>query len=88
MSNQNMTPEEKAAFENAYWNTMAKSAALVEQEQSRLLFNAAFDNQIEKYASVDPDFAVQWQTELEKAAFNNAVEATLNQVGLTWNPAA
>jgi hypothetical protein len=82
------TPEEQAAFENAYWNTMAKAAGTVEAQQGRDLFNAAFDDRIAKYAAADPEFGAEWQAELEKAAFNQAVEATLNQHGLTWNPGA
>lgn len=79
-----MSPHEQAAFENAYWETMAKNASLVERDQAKNLFNAAFDDRIAKYAAADPEFAVQWQGELEKAAFNESFEATLNQFGYTW----
>lgn len=82
-----MTQAEEIAFQAAYWNTMAKNAAAVEQDQTKNLFNAAFDNRIAKYAAADPEFGAHWQAELEKAAFNESVEATLNRHGYTWQTA-
>jgi len=67
------------AFENAYWDTMAKAASVYENQQIADLFNEAFEAHTQKLASLDPEYAAMIVEEQQKQAFNAAFESTVKE---------
>lgn len=63
-----------AQFENAYWDEMAKLASQHEAASAEELFNAAFEDQTQKLAAADPEYAHILEAEQVKMAFNQGFE--------------
>ena len=68
-----------AVWENSYWETMAKQAAVSEAKQAENLFNAVFEDRTEKLAAADPWYGQFLHQQAEKQAFNQAFESTIAQ---------
>lgn len=70
------------AFENAYWDELAKQASAYENSQTEQLFDAAFNSRIEKLAAHDPEFAAILGDHQVKMAFDNSFYQTCAQYGV------
>ena len=66
-----------AEFENAYWDEMTKLASQHESNSAEALFNAVFEDQTQKLAAYDPEYAEILEAEQVKMAFNQGFEELL-----------
>lgn len=77
-----MKSDYDVAFENAYWDELTKQASSYENAQIENLFDAVFNDRIEKLAALDPEFAAILGEHQVKQAFDNAFYETCAAYGV------